>query len=503
MDIVGGCVWLNTEMVVTFSQPTFGGLPGGLFPSQVFSHLVVDISRPALMVLTPPAAALAVQDDELTLPITSPVVASLSPFLTADVSRSIEKDLIEAELLHAQSQRALPDALIQADVPGESDSMLPLMPSLDQDAKQEDKEKNISQATKYHAAAFHDPYSDDDDGLLDDDNGFLDLKEEITNIEEGVDLLINLKSANDPITDKNKDRKTNKKKPKSKRKQFSLPLQALVSPPVAENPKPKRRTSPRRAELLAKEAELVRVAEALAREQVVAQQAFAWLKSPPAPPKNKATARLKRPPVYAKAAVAAAAPSGHGDGDDDSTDTDDTDDHTPFPAANEDDNDLDKKSAAKDIRFPDPADDKEDNDNNDNDDDKDNDGDGDDDNDVDDDDDDDDEDEDDNDDDDGDDDDNDGDGDSNGNRNGNGDGDGDNHKPETPARDCQSKSHKKRPCRASRGLLQSTLKKKISREIKNVCEGQLLYIALWPFKPVKTKKRKSRINQHSHSLPRS
>jgi hypothetical protein len=125
----------------------------------------------------------------------------------------------------------------------------------DQDAKQEDKKKNISQATKYHAAGFLDPYSDDDDGLLDDDNGFLDLKEDITNIEEGVDLLlINLKSADDPITDKIKDRKTNKKKPKSKRKQSSLPLQASVSPPVAENPKPKWRTSPRRAELSANEA---------------------------------------------------------------------------------------------------------------------------------------------------------------------------------------------------------------------------------------------------------
>ncbi len=66
--------------------------------------------------------------------------------------------------------------------------------------------------------------------------------------------MINLKSADDPITDKIKDRKTNKKKPKSKRKQTSLPLQASVSQPVAENPKPKRRTSPRRAELLAKEA---------------------------------------------------------------------------------------------------------------------------------------------------------------------------------------------------------------------------------------------------------
>jgi hypothetical protein len=138
-------------------------------------NLVADMSRPALMVLTPPADALAIQDDELTLPVTSPVVSSLFPFLPEDVSRSIEKQLVEAELLHAQSQPPLPDALIQADVSEESDSMLPLMPSLDRDAKQEDKKKNISQVTKYHPAGFHDPYSDDDDGLLDDDNGFLDL----------------------------------------------------------------------------------------------------------------------------------------------------------------------------------------------------------------------------------------------------------------------------------------------------------------------------------------
>jgi hypothetical protein len=106
------------------SQPTFGGLPGAVPPSQVFSDLVADMPRLALMVLALPYAALAIQDDELTLPATSPVVASLSPFLTADVSRSIEKNLIEAELV-------LPDALIQADVPEESDSMLSLMPSLD------------------------------------------------------------------------------------------------------------------------------------------------------------------------------------------------------------------------------------------------------------------------------------------------------------------------------------------------------------------------------------
>jgi hypothetical protein len=162
------------------SQPTFGSLPGVLPPSQVYADLVADMSRPALMVLTPPAAALAIQDDELTLPVTSPVVASLSPFLSEDVSRSIEKQLIEAEVLHAQSQPTMLDTLIQADIPEELDSMLPLMPSLDQDAKQEDKKKNIRQATKYHSAGFHDPYSDDDDGLLDDDNGFLDLKEEIT-----------------------------------------------------------------------------------------------------------------------------------------------------------------------------------------------------------------------------------------------------------------------------------------------------------------------------------
>jgi hypothetical protein len=181
------------------------------------------------------------------------------------------------------------------------------------------------------------------------------------------------------------------------------------------------------------------VRKELARQQVVAQQAYAWFKSPPALPKKKVTARLKKPPVYARAAIAAAAPLGHGDDDDDGTDTDDTDDHAPFTAANKDDDDFDRKTAAKDIRFPDTVDDVEDDDENDNDDDKDDA----DDNDVD--------------------DDNDG------------DGDGDNDEPEIPAIHRQSKSHKKRPSRASRGLLQSTLKKKISREIKTVCEGQLLY----------------------------
>jgi hypothetical protein len=106
-------------------------------------------------------------------------------------------------------------------------------------------------------------------------------------------------------------------------------------------------------------------------------------------------------------------------------------------AVNDDDDDFDKKPAARDLRSPDPVDNVKDNDDNDNDDDKD------------------DEDDDDDDDDD--------------------DSDGDNDEKETPARDRKSKSHKQRPSRASCGLLWSTLKKKISLEIMNVREGQLLY----------------------------
>jgi hypothetical protein len=47
-------------------------------------------------------------------------------------------------------------------------------------------------------------------------------------IEECIDLLINLKSADGPLTIKTKDKPTDKpadiKKPKSKRKQSSVPL---------------------------------------------------------------------------------------------------------------------------------------------------------------------------------------------------------------------------------------------------------------------------------------
>jgi hypothetical protein len=49
-------------------------------------------------------ATSAIQDDKLTSPVTSPVVASLSQFLPEVVSRSIEKQLIATELLNAETQ---------------------------------------------------------------------------------------------------------------------------------------------------------------------------------------------------------------------------------------------------------------------------------------------------------------------------------------------------------------------------------------------------------------
>jgi hypothetical protein len=198
------------------SQLTFGSLAGALPPSQVYAGLIADMLRPASNILSLPVATLAIQDDVLTSPVTSPVVASLSQFLSEDVSRSIEKQLIEAELLNAETQETLSEAPIQAevpDVPEESDSMLPIVPSLDhEDDQREDKKEEKSPATDYHSSGFHDPYSNDDDSLLDD------KKETPKMIEECIDLLIKLKSADGPLTDKTEDKPTDKRADKKKPK---------------------------------------------------------------------------------------------------------------------------------------------------------------------------------------------------------------------------------------------------------------------------------------------
>jgi hypothetical protein len=429
------------------SQLMFGSLPGALPPSQVYAGLIAVMSRPASNVLSLPVATSAIQDDELTSPLTSPVVASLSQFLSEDLSRSIEKQLIEAELLNAETPHALPDALIQVEVPDVPDvpeelvSMLPIMPSLDHDNQSEDKKEDKSPATDYHSSGFQYPYSDDDDSLMDD------KRENPNMIEECIGLLINLKSAVGPLTNKTKDKPTDKKKPKSKRKQSSLPLQAPLSPEVEEKPKPKRRTSSRRANALAKEAELAR-AEALAREASVAEEAYVWFKKRTVPTKEEAAASLKKPPIYPMVAVAAAAPSGDGGCDDDSTDTDD---HLPFPVDDDDDDNFDQKTPAKDHHSHDPVDN---NDDDDDDDDNDNDGNND-----------------------------------------------NNDDPETPARDLCSKSHKKR---ASRNLPPSSIKTKKTLVRLKVCvRDSYSTMALWPFKPVETKRRKKRRDLPLLSLPPS
>jgi hypothetical protein len=87
------------------SQLTFGSLPGALPPSQVYAGLIANMSRPASNVLYSPVATSSIQDDVLTSPVTSPVVASLSQFLSEVVSRSIEKQIIEAELLNAEHKK--------------------------------------------------------------------------------------------------------------------------------------------------------------------------------------------------------------------------------------------------------------------------------------------------------------------------------------------------------------------------------------------------------------
>jgi hypothetical protein len=116
------------------------------------------MSRPALNGLSLPVGSSAIQNNELTSPLTSLVVTALSRYLLEEVSRSIEKDLIEAELLNAETRQTLPDAPIQTDVPEELDSMLPLMPSLpslDLNTQSEDKKKEyISPATAYHSSGF-------------------------------------------------------------------------------------------------------------------------------------------------------------------------------------------------------------------------------------------------------------------------------------------------------------------------------------------------------------
>jgi hypothetical protein len=81
------------------SQLTFGSLAGALPPSQVYAGLIADMSRPASNLLSLPVATSEIQDDALTSPVTSRVVASLSQFLLEDISRSIKKQLIDGDSL--------------------------------------------------------------------------------------------------------------------------------------------------------------------------------------------------------------------------------------------------------------------------------------------------------------------------------------------------------------------------------------------------------------------
>jgi hypothetical protein len=207
---------------------------------------------------------------------------------STDVSRSIAQDLIEAELQNLGTQQPLREAPIQADAPAESDSMLPLIPSLGHDTLGEDKKEENCPARDCHSTNFHNPYSDNDDSLLEPKEG--DVQEN-PNIEEGANLLIRLKLADAPATDKTKD-----KGKKPKRKHSSLPLQPPLSPETLEKPKSRRSASPRRAAALAKEAAFTQ------------QEATTRLKKPPVCPKEEAAARLKIPPLYPKAVTAATVP---------------------------------------------------------------------------------------------------------------------------------------------------------------------------------------------------
>ena len=91
--------------------------------------------------------------------MTSPVFAAISPLLSEDWSRHIDKELTEAEARGAEERARLPDAPIQSD---ETEELLPLMPDLsssDLDTRSEEtKEKYISATTGYHGSGFFDGY---------------------------------------------------------------------------------------------------------------------------------------------------------------------------------------------------------------------------------------------------------------------------------------------------------------------------------------------------------
>jgi hypothetical protein len=161
--------------------------------------------------------------------------------------------------------------------------------------KMQRSKTSLKRMTGYHSAGFYDPYSDDN-SILDDKkedkdiDEIVDDKKEDEDIEEVLDLLINLKTADGLPTDKTKAKPTKNRKTK----QSIIPLQAPLSSKVEEKPKPRRRTSPRRAELLTKKGELVR-AEALSSQnavaetvgqKAVAEDAYYWLKKPQLSPKK-------------------------------------------------------------------------------------------------------------------------------------------------------------------------------------------------------------------------
>ncbi len=199
-------------------QIAFEDLPSPLSPGQ--AEPVADMSLEAENVLSPLVGSLSIQDDELASPMTSPVFAAISPLLTEDWSRHIDKELTEAEARGAEERARLPDAPIQSD---ETEELLPLMPDLsspDLDTRSEEtKEKYISATTGYHGSGYFDGYSDDDDDLVPDAKREEKISEHVDedgNLKEAVDVLINLK---DGLPEKKaKAKPTKKKEPKSKKK---------------------------------------------------------------------------------------------------------------------------------------------------------------------------------------------------------------------------------------------------------------------------------------------
>jgi hypothetical protein len=321
---------------------------------------MADMSRPALSVVLLPSSPVGPfvnQDATFTSSVTSPVVAILSLLIGAETALSIERELREADQREADQRRVnrlypLQEEPPPANVPSQSTSSeLLLMPNLNHD---EDIDNKVDKAVVETLAIE----------LL----AGLKLKDAAQQT--------NKKKAGSKRKQRNKptleEKIFDKKKPASNNtKQSKLPLQPPQTPEKTKNPKQPRRVSLKRAETLAesqlsleplqtpeqpkipKKKRNVPPRNAKASKDDLARQAVFTRKEALARQDALAKAAyivLKTPPVYSNVASApkvAAAPSGNGGGGDNSMDSEDND---RVPIAADDTSDLDKRPAARNLR---------------------------------------------------------------------------------------------------------------------------------------------------------